>query len=119
MTALVAVKVARSHGHRYVADGSVLEAAGGRGMMESGDLGFVETFGKAGQLSFPGGVGIEGVGGDWGVGGGGGGVGRLVAAAEQTGEQAGEAQGGDLKEIAFGARSRQEGHELGSKVVHG
>ena len=84
--------------------------------MESGDLGFVETFGKAGQLSLRGGVWIEGVGGDWGVGGHSGDLGRLVAAAEQTGEEAGEAQGGDLKEIAFGARSRQEGHELGSKV---
>jgi hypothetical protein len=88
-------------------------------MMESGDLGFVETLGKAGELSLRGGVWIEGVGGDWAVGCGGGGVGRLVAAAEQTGEETGEAQGGDLKEIAFGARSRQEGHELGSKVFHG
>jgi hypothetical protein len=88
-------------------------------MMESRDLGLVETFGKAGQLSLRGGVWIEGVGGDWGVGGGGGGVGGLVAAAEQAGEEASEAQGGDLKEIASGARSRQEGHELGSKVFHG
>jgi hypothetical protein len=87
-------------------------------MMESRDLGLVETFGKADQLSLRGSVWIEGVAGDWGVGCGGGGVGGLVAAAEQAGKQASEAQGGDLKEIAFGARSRQEGHELGSKVFH-
>jgi hypothetical protein len=87
-------------------------------MVQSGDLGFVETFGKAGQSSLRG-VGIEGVGDDWGVGSGGGGVRRLVAAAEQTGEEASEAQGGDLKEIAFGARGRQERHELGSKVFLG
>jgi hypothetical protein len=87
-------------------------------MVESGDLGFVETLGKAGQSSLRG-FWIEGVGGDWSVGSGSGGVRRLVAAAEQTGEEASEAQGGDLKEIAFGARSRQEGHELGSKVFLG
>jgi hypothetical protein len=89
-------------------------------MVESGDLGFVETLGKVGELSIGGGVCVKGVAGGGDAGGGrGGGVRRLVAAREQTGEEASEAQGSDLKEIAFGARSRQKGHELGSKVFHG
>ena len=71
-------------------------------MVESGDLGFVEAFGKAGQSSFRG-FWIEGVGGQWSVGSGGGCVRRLVAAAEQTGEEASEAQGGYFEEIAFSA----------------
>lgn len=88
-------------------------------MVESGDLGLVETLGKRGELSL--GLGIEGIGGEGGVGGGrgdSGGVSRLVAAGEQTGEEASQAQRGDFNEIAFRARSRQKGHELGSKVFH-
>jgi hypothetical protein len=83
LTVLVAVTIARCHGHRYGADGSVLEAAGGWWAVESGDLGLVETLGKRGELSL--GVWIERVGGGGGVGSSRGGVWRLVAAGEQTG----------------------------------
>jgi hypothetical protein len=103
-------------------DGPVLEAAGGWGMAEGRDLSFVEALGKLGVLGVGRGFGIEGIAGDVGVRGADGGVRGLRgvgAAGEKTGEKASEAQGGDFKEIAFGARGGQKGHELGSKVLHG
>ena len=59
------------------------------------------------------------VAGELGVGGGDGGVGGVVAAGEETGEEASEAKGGYFQEAAFGTRGGQERHELGSKAVHG
>jgi hypothetical protein len=72
-------------------------------MPESGNLGGFDALGKFGELSFGGGVGSEGVAGEVGVGGADGGVGGVVAAGEQTGEEASKAQGGYFEEIAFGA----------------
>jgi hypothetical protein len=45
--------------------------------------------------------------GAWGVG----------ASGEETGDQASEAEGSDFQEAAFGARSRQEVHELRLQVA--
>jgi hypothetical protein len=47
--------------------------------------------------------------------GGGGGVLGVGAAGEEAGKEAGEAQGGNFKEVAFGARGGQKGHEQGSR----
>jgi hypothetical protein len=100
---LVAAATVGGRCHRYCVDRSVLKAAGGGGMSESGDLGGFDALGKWRGLSFGGGGWAEGVGGDVGVGGAEGGVGGVVAAGEQTGEEASKAQGGDFEEIAFGA----------------
>jgi hypothetical protein len=69
---------------------------------EGGNLGFVEALGKLGELSFGGGVGVEGVTGDVDGGGRGGGAGKVCAAGEKSGEEASEAEGGDFEEIASG-----------------
>jgi hypothetical protein len=91
-------------------------------MAEGRDLSFVEALGKLGVLGVGRGFGIEGIAGDVGVRGADGGVRGLRgvgAAGEKTGEKASEAQGGDFKEIAFGARGGQKGHELGSRCCMG
>jgi hypothetical protein len=73
-------------------------------VLEGGDLGRVQALGKARGLSCGGGVGIEGVAGDVGVGGVDGGVvGGIGAAGEETGDEASEAQGGYFEEIALSA----------------
>ena len=101
-------------GHGHGVDRSVLEAARCRGVTERGDLSRFNTGGKL--LGVGGEVWREGVvAGELGVGGGDGGVGVVVAAGEQTGEEASEAKGGYFQEAAFGARRRQERHELSSR----
>jgi hypothetical protein len=47
-----------------------------------------------------------------------GGVG-VVAAGEESGDEAGQAQGSYFKEVAPSTRGGQKGHELSSKVLHG
>ena len=72
-------------------------------MPERGNLSFVEALGEPGGLRFGGGVWVERVAGDVGIGGGGGGFGEVSATGEESGEEASEAQGGNFEEIAFGA----------------
>jgi hypothetical protein len=81
---------------------------------ESGDLGGFDALGELGR---GGGVWAEGVAGV--VGGAGGGAAGVRASGEETGDEASQAKGGDFQEAAFGARSRQEVHELGSKLLRG
>jgi hypothetical protein len=71
-------------------------------MPEGGNLSSFDALGKLRELSLGGGVWTEGVAGEMGVAGPGG-VGGVGAAGEETGDEASEAQGGYLKEIAFGA----------------
>jgi hypothetical protein len=87
---------------------------------ESGNLGCFDALGKLRGFCWGRGVGAEGVAGEVGVGGGGAFLG-VGAAGEQAGEKASEAQGGYFKEVAFGARGGQKGHEQGSRwcmVMH-
>jgi hypothetical protein len=83
-------------------------------MTQGGNLSCFDVWGKLRGLG--GGFRSEGVAGDVGAGGADGGV---VAAGEQTGEEASETKGSYFQEAAFGTGSRQERHELGSKAVHG
>jgi len=48
-----------------------------------------------------------------------GGVGVIVAAGEEPGEEASQAQGSYFEEVAPSARVGQKGHEQSSKLVHG
>ena len=89
-------------------------------MAEGGNLGGFDALGKAGGLGLGGGgVGAEGLAGEKGAGSAGGGVLGVGAAGEQACEEASEAQGGYFKEVAFGARDGQKGHEQGSRWCMG
>ena len=83
-------------------------------MPESGDLGGFDALGELGRRC---GVWAEGVAGV--VGGAGGCAMGVGASGEETGDEASETEGGDFQEAAFGSRSRQKVHELGSNVRHG
>jgi hypothetical protein len=69
-------------------------------MPERGDLSGFDAFGKMGGLGL---VWTEGVAGDVSIRGADGGVRGVVAAGEETGDEASEAQGGYFEEVAFGA----------------
>jgi hypothetical protein len=98
------------HGHGYGVDRSKLEPAGRRRMPEGRNLCLVEALGELGGLRFEGGVGG---GCFWGV------CDGVGAAGEESGEEACDTQASNFHEKAGGTGSRQEGHELRSKVVHG
>jgi len=98
------------HRHGCGVDRSKLEPAGRRRMPEGGNLCLVQALGELGGLGLGGGV--EG-GGFWGI------CNGVGAAGEKSCEEAGEAEGSNFNEKAFGTGSRQELHELRSKVVHG
>lgn len=89
-------------------------------MPEGWDLGGFDAFGERIGLASRDGFGTCRIAGEGRRSGSGrGGIRGLVTSGEETSDEAGESEGGDFQEAAFGARSRQEMHELGSKVLHG
>ena len=75
-------------------------------MVQRRNLGGVEALGEASLLV--GGGGGERFAGEVCVGGGGGGFGEVGAAGEETGEEASEAQGGDLQDRCAWCERRAE-----------